>query len=134
MEHDQLMMLSFDRPTFPRVALSFEHDQKHKLSYGWYQTDNHTASITTSQVSADNVQTALNDASLRERCTWGSLLFSLEKNILVQRLKHRDWLLSINLHDPKKHVNHALFGSKVSATSNSKSNQKAYAAWLMHQL
>jgi|GEM_PF-5460525 len=134
MKQDQLTVLSFDRPTFPRVAISFDDAKKHKLTYGWYQTDGHTAAITTSQVSQDSCQTLLDDASLRERYTWGSMLFSLEKNILIQRFNQRDWLLSINLHDTQKPVNQAMFCPKAPSAINLKNSQKIYANWLMNQL
>jgi transglutaminase-like putative cysteine protease len=134
MERNQIMVLSFDRPTFPRVALSFAHTKKHKLTFGWYRPDDFKASMKTTLIGQDNVLTLLEDPSFRDRNNCESMLFALDKSIATQRLNHRDWFISINLHDPKKPVNHAIFSSKSSSTTNVKNSEKIYTTWLTNQL
>lgn len=133
MKDKQLMILSFDRPTFPKVDLSFLPEvSSFKLTSCWYRNDGRYAILNKDILDAENAKIALNNTAKRESYSAGGLFYSLEKVLVKFRLNNRDWIMAINLLDPKKIPDH-LFSTPESLLKPGSSNQKIYGNWLMAQ-
>jgi len=131
MKNKQLMLLSFDRPTFPKVDLSFMPEVRScKLTSCWYKNDGRNALINKDVLDTENCKILLNNSAKRDSYTAGSLLYSVEKTLSKFRLNNRDWICAIHVLNPKKTPSSEFSGSNPVPEA---SCQKIYSNWLYNQ-
>lgn len=133
-KQQQVLVFSFDRPTMPETEVHFPAENStHKLSLGWYNADNRSATVLTSMLNRGNYRNFLNDSLMQQRYEAGSMLLAIDKRLLIYSLNNRDWLMEINLNNSKKMPDRLTFTSVSAFATHSNNNVKIYAAWLMSQ-
>lgn len=133
MKDKQLLLLSFDRPTFPKVDVTFLPDAKTcKLTSSWYKNDGRTVLLNKEVLDSENCKILLNNTAKRESYIAGGLLYSLEKKLAKFRLNNRDWVTAIHVLDPGKSPSTTFLNSQEQSKSGA-SCQKIYSHWLFEQ-
>lgn len=131
MKAKQVVALSFDRATFPRVDFRLVHPKKRiQLHCASYENDEHTVLIKSCTDNEKNLTKFINSKECQPLFQSNSLLLSVEKDIFKYNLEKRDIILVIHLLDSNKEISPSFLLSENKEIEK----EKIYADWFLKQI